>query len=67
MINNKSDRQQFCTTYSPGRRAWVSRINTLCSHLKMFLSRNLEQNKLKNALFFFWKSCNSVLGAGLGE
>jgi len=26
-------------------------INTLCSHLKHVLSRNFDQNKLKNALF----------------
>jgi len=30
MINNKSDGQQFWTTYSPGCRSW-GRINTLCS------------------------------------
>jgi len=29
-----------------------STVNTLCSHLKEFLSRNLDQNKFKNALFF---------------
>jgi len=32
MINNKSDGQQFWTTYSPGRRPW-GRINTLCSRV----------------------------------
>jgi len=59
MINNKSDSQQFWTAYSPGRRAWGRRINTLFSHLKTFLSRNLNvnnQNKLKNALYFLGKA-----------
>jgi len=68
MINNKSDSQQFWTTYSPGRRPWNRRINTLCCHLKNVLSinRNLDQYMLKNALFF-WKSWNRVLWAGLEE
>jgi len=43
------------------------RINTLCSHLKNFLSRNLDQNKLKNAVFVFGKAVNNVLGASLEE
>jgi len=37
--------------YSSERRPW-GRINALCSHSKStILSRNLDQNMLKNALF----------------
>jgi len=43
-----SDSQQFWTTYRP----WGRRINTLCSHLKTFLSKNFDQSMHKNALFF---------------
>jgi len=32
-------------------RSW-GRINTLCSHLKPRFKKNLDQNMLKNALFF---------------
>jgi len=38
------------------------RINTLCGHLQTRFNRNLDQNMLKNALFFwknrfiFWKN-----------
>jgi len=63
MNNNKSDSQQFQTTYSPGGRAWGRRINTLFSHLKTFWSRNLVQNKLKNALFFFFGKAVTVFSA----
>jgi len=37
--NNKSNGQQFCTTYSPGLSSW-GRINILCTLL------NSDQNKL---------------------
>jgi len=42
MVNNFEQRTQAL-----GRR-----INTLCSHLKAFLSKNLDQNMHKNASFF---------------
>jgi len=46
-------------------QALGSHQHTLQSFKITFLIRNLDQNKIK--MRYFWKSYNSVLGAGFGD
>jgi len=51
--NNVLFLEKATEEYSTGAHRHWGRINTHCSHLKThFLSRNLNQSMLKNALFF---------------
>jgi len=60
MINNKST----ILNNIQAMGSWARRINTLCSNLKTFLSKNLDQNMHKNALFFEKKT--GKIAAALG-
>jgi len=56
MINNKSDDQQFWTTYSTvlGPWPWGRGINTHCSHLKNVFKQKVRPTCV--ILFYFGKA-----------
>jgi len=47
----------------PGAQAFGAHQHTFCSHLKSVLSRNFDQNMLKNAIFW-GKNCKNLLSVG---
>jgi len=54
---------EACGSTCPGAQALGAQQHTLCSHLNVFLSRNLDQSMLKNA-YFLVKHCKIVSVSG---